>query len=57
MFTFMHLNFEGNHSNLRLTLIWVGLLEVRFEVGGGGVKLPQLCKTCYNYARNFKFGT
>ena len=29
-----------------LTLIWVGFLGVRFEVGGRGVKLPPLSKTC-----------
>ena len=31
---------------LVLTLVWVGILGVRFEVGGGE-----------NYARNLKFGT
>ena len=35
-----------NYDDL-LTLIWVGFLEVRFEVGGGGQKLtpPPLSKT------------
>ena len=37
-----------------LTLIWVGFLGVCFEVGG---KITPLYKTCWNYARNFKFGT
>ena len=25
--------------------------------GGGGLNYPPLSKTCWNYARNFKFGT
>ena len=25
--------------------------------GGGGVKYTPLSQICYNYARNFKFGT
>ena len=29
---------------------WVDFLGVRFEVGGGGGKLPPLSKTCYNFA-------
>ena len=33
-----------------LTLIWVGLLGVRFEVG-------CVCKIYASYARNLKFGT
>ena len=46
-------------SKFVLTLIWVGFLGVRFEVGEvGGVKLPHpSSKTCENYARNFKFDT
>ena len=50
-----------NKNVVILTLIWVGFLGVLgvcFEVGEGGVKLPTpLSKTCYNYARNFKFLT
>ena len=36
------------------------LFRVRLMVGMGGVggvKLPLLSKTCYDYVRNFKFGT
>ena len=33
-----------------------GLLGVRFEVGGGGGE-NYLLKACWNYSRNFKFGT
>ena len=40
-----------------LTPIWVGSLRVRFDVGEGGKITPlPLSKTCYNYARNLKFG-
>ena len=40
---------------LLLTLTWVDLLAVCFEVKGE-VKLHRLSKIRYNYARNLKFG-
>ena len=41
-----------------LTLILVGFLGIRFEVGSGmGGKITTMSKNCYNYDRNFKFGT
>ena len=48
----------SNKTNI-LPLPWVGFLGLHFEVGkrGGAVKIPSLCKTCYNYARKLKFGT
>ena len=39
-----------------LTLIWVGSLGGRFEVGGGGLKLRRL-KLFKIKVRNLKFGT
>ena len=46
----LHFNNKESYSlnesaqTIDLTLIWVGFLGVRFEVGrGGGVKLPSPC--------------
>ena len=34
-----------------------GLLRCSFSGGGRRSKITPLYKTCYNYAKNFKFGT
>ena len=41
-FSFFNRFIQNSHP---LTLTWVGFLAVRFEVRGGGVKLPLLSKT------------
>ena len=44
---------------MHLTLIWVGFLEVRFEVGGGGkitlfvLKLVRILLETWNLARKY----
>ena len=48
-------NNEFHVEEETLTIIWVGLLGLCFEVGEEG-KLPYLSKIRQSYARNLKFG-
>ena len=54
----MSINGAEKKIKIRFTLIWVGFLRVRFEMGeGGGGKITSRSKTRQSHARNWKFGT
>ena len=51
------ISFDNFIAKIHFTLIGVGYLGFRFQLGWWGwVKFP-LSKTCHNYARILKFGT